>query len=116
MDSILLTIRKALGVEDDYDGFDTEILMHINTAIFTLSQLGVGPVDGYSVTGIEETWELFLTGFTGVDSVKTYIYLTVRLLFDPPANSFLVSSFEKQIEQLQWRLMVKVDPEIEEEV
>lgn len=111
MDSILLSIKKALGVEDDYDGFDTEIIMHINAALFTLNQLGVG-VDGYSISGIQETWAMFLTGFTGVESVKTYVYLTVRLLFDPPTNSFLVTSFEKQIEQLQWRLMVKTDPEV----
>lgn len=110
MDSILNTIKIALGVEADYNGFDTNILLDINSALSNLNQLGVGPVEGFVIKGENETWEQFLEDSIQLESVKSYILHKVRLSFDPPSNSFLVDAIQKQIQELEWRLMVQVDP------
>lgn len=111
MESILVTIRKGLGIQEDYDGFDNEIIMAINTAIMSLNQLNIGPVDGFSVTGIDETWTNLDTG-TDIAAMKSYILLKTKLEFDPPATSFVIASMERQIKELEWRLMVQVDPDV----
>ena len=109
MDSILLTIKKMLGIETDYDGFDVDIIVGINSAFMSLNQLGVGPEIGYSITTIDDEWADFLVAATNLEGVKSYIYLKTRLLFDPPSNSFLVDSISKQISELEWRLNVQAD-------
>ncbi len=107
MDSILNTVKIALGVEADYSGFDTNILLDINSAIFSLNQLGVGPVNGFTVKGQGETWEDLLGNTSLFELVKSYIVAKVRLSFDPPSNSFLVEAIQKQITEYEWRLMVQ---------
>jgi len=107
MDSILNTIKIALGVEADYNGFDTNILLDINSAIFSLNQLGVGPVSGFTVKGEGETWEDLLGNTILFELVKSYILAKVRLSFDPPSNSFLVDAIQKQIAEYEWRLLVQ---------
>ncbi len=109
MDSILNTVKMALGVEADYNGFDTNILLDINSAISNLNQIGVGPPDGFIVKSASETWANFLEGSILLESAKSYILDKVRLSFDPPSNSFLVEAIQKQIQELEWRLMVQVD-------
>lgn len=111
MESILITIRTMLGIEDDFDGFDTEIMTGINSAIFSLSQIGIGPDGGFEITGIDETWTELYDGVSNLQAVKSYIWLKTRLEFDPPGTSFLIESINNQINQLEWRLMVEVDPE-----
>lgn len=106
MDSILLSIKKLLGVETDFDGFNTDIIFGINTAFTSLYQLGIGPETGYSITGIDDLWSDFFGTAVNIESVKSYIYLKVRLIFDPPLNSFLVDSIQRQINELEWRLQV----------
>jgi len=107
MDSILNTVKLALGVEADYNGFDTNILLDINSAIFNLNQLGVGPIEGFIVKGEGENWEDLLGDSIDLELSKSYILNRVRLSFDPPSNSFLVDAIQKQIQEQEWRLMVQ---------
>lgn len=111
MDSILVTIRDALGIDDDYSGFDGEIILAVNNAIMLLSQLGIGPTDGYLITGVEETWTNLFDSVSNIEGVKSYILLKTRLQFDPPTTSFLLQAINNQIKELEWRLMVQVDPD-----
>lgn len=103
-DSILNSTKKLLGLEPDYDPFDMDITIHINAAFATLTQLGVGPVAGLTITGVDEVWDAFIGSDPGLNPVRSYVYLRVRLLFDPPTNSFTIAAMEKQIEELAWRL------------
>lgn len=111
-ESILNSIKALLGPDSDYDVFDPDLIIFINGAISTLTQLGIGPSEGFRITGEDETWNDFLGDAKDIESVKTYIYLSVRLVFDPPSNSFVVSAFEKRLEELAWRLNVAVDPKV----
>lgn len=108
-ESILLSVKKMLGLDKDYDVFDPELIIHINTVFGTLHQLGVGPEDQFRITGDSEVWSDFTTEGEQTDEVKSYVYLRVRLLFDPPSSSFVLSSFKEQLQELEWRLNVKAD-------
>lgn len=108
-ESILDTIKIMLGLEKDYDAFDIEIVTYINSALFTLSQLGVGPEEGFSITGSDEIWSNFIDEKSNLIAVQTYIKLKVQLLFDPPSNSFAVDAINKQIDELTWRLCLEAE-------
>lgn len=108
-DSILESVKKALGLTEEYAVFDPEIIMYINSTFSTLTQLGVGPEEGFAIEDNTSKWDTFLQGDKRLNSVKSYMYLKVRLIFDPPATSYLISAFEKQAQELEWRLNVKVD-------
>lgn len=108
-DSILVTIKKMLGLSDDYTPFDTDITIHINAALMNLTQLGVGPKEGFEISDYNETWEQFLTNNTKLGSVKTYVYLYVKMLFDPPSNSFVMDAMKRQLEEIGWRLNVQAE-------
>lgn len=107
-DSILITIKKMLGLAEDYTPFDTDVIVCINGAILAANQIGVG-VDGFTVKSDEETWTDFIGDYPQLEAVKQYIYMRTRLAFDPPANSFVVNSFEKQLDELTWRLNVQAE-------
>ena len=108
-DSILISIKKLLGLTEDYDAFDTDVMIHINTYLGVLNELGIG-VEGFVIEGPDETWDDFLEGSNvSLNEAKTYIYLRVRQVFDPPASSVLSSAFDKQIDELGWRMMTKVE-------
>ena len=110
-DSILNTIKKMLGPDDSYEAFDTEIIVHINTALSILAQLGVGPKNGFRITGPNETWDEFISdGSIDLESVKSYIYMKVKMIFDPPASSFVMKAMEDSCKEIEWRLNVAVDP------
>lgn len=111
-ESILDSTKKALGVGADYDVFDPDIIMHINSVFSTLNQLGIGPEDGFMIEDDEATWDTFLMGDKRLNSVKTYVFLKVRLLFDPPATSFLIAAYEKQITELEVRLNLYREGEV----
>lgn len=111
MDSILATVRAALGIEENYDGFDTEIKAAINSSIFALSQIGIGPSGGYSITSIGETWTDLFDGVSNLEGVKSFVILKTRLEFDPPNTSFVIEALNQQIKELEWRLAVEVDPD-----
>ena len=106
MDSILTSVKKLLGVGEEYTHFDDDIIMHINSVIFILTQIGIGPIEGFVITSKDQTWNDFLQGRINIESVKSYVYLKVRLLFDPPSNSFLVEAIERQISEYEWRLNI----------
>lgn len=108
-DSILESTKKLLGIDTSYDVFDLDITTHINSAFSTLFQAGVGPVEGFFIEDNTDTWDRFTGNRMHINDVKTYIYLRVRLLFDPPASSFGLAAIEKQIEELIWRLNVADD-------
>lgn len=108
-ESILNSIKKMLGIDADYDAFDTDILVNINSTFMTLRQLGVGPDGGYSITGPDETWADFLGDRTDLQAVKSYMYLKVRLLFDPPSSSFVLDSMDRQIKEFEYRLNLQAE-------
>lgn len=110
-DSILNSVKKNLGLDPEYKAFDQDILMHINTVFSILHQLGVGPDTGFFIEDDEATWAYFIGERANIHSVKTYVYLRVRLLFDPPATSFVIDSMQKQITELEWRLNVQREEE-----
>lgn len=106
--SILTSTKKTLGIAEEYTVFDLDVITHINSAFSTLTQLGVGPSGGFMIDDTSATWPDFFGSETHfeLNSVKSYIFLRVRQLFDPPSTSYLVTAMEKQIEQLEWRLNV----------
>lgn len=106
--SILLTVKKILGISEEYHAFDLDIIIDINSVFLTLNQLGVGPIEPYQIIGEEETWEDF-QGELQIPGVQTYVYLKTRLLFDPPTNSFLVDNMQKQIAELEWRMNIQTE-------
>lgn len=108
-DSILDSVKKTLGVDSDYDVFDADILTHINSTFLTLSQIGVGPVMGYMIEDSDPTWDDFLGKDSRLIAVKSYMYLKVRLLFDPPPTSFHIAAIEKQLNELEWRLNLQAE-------
>lgn len=107
--SILDSIKKLLGMEADYTAFDTDILIHINSTFSTLHQLGVGPKTAFSIESKADTWGSFIQDENKLNAVKTYVYIRVRLLFDPPETSHAREAFYKQAQELEWRLNVHAE-------
>lgn len=105
--SILNSVKKALNIDPSYTVFDEDILMHINSAFGTLKQLGLGPEEGFRIEDDTAVWSDYLVTENRYNEVKSYIYLRVRLLFDPPGTSFLVEAIKDQIKELEWRLNVE---------
>lgn len=107
-DSILNSVKKMCGLTEEYKAFDQDIIIYTNTAFSTLEQLGVGPAGGFAIEDENATWDTFLGNDLRLNSAKTYVYLRVRVLFDPPTTSYLISAMNDQIKELEWRLnMVK---------
>ena len=109
VDSILTSIKKLLGPEEIYEHFDADIVMHINSAFSTLTQLGVGPEEGFVIKDKTAIWKDFIQDDKLLEFVKTYIYLKVKLVFDPPLSSSVLDAMNRQINELEWRLNVAVD-------
>lgn len=103
-ENILASIKKLVMVDESYTVFDEDIRIHINTVLSNLCQMGIGPVDGFSVLTGEEVWSDFINDNKKLQNVKTYVYLKVRLVFDPPQNSTLVESINSQIKELEYRM------------
>ena len=108
MESILNSIKKMLGIAPDYDAFDPEIIMHINSAFMILNQLGVGPLKPFRINNAIQVWEEFLP-LGDIDAVRSYIYLRVKILFDPPQSSSILQAYDAQIKELEWRMNVMAD-------
>lgn len=107
--SILLSIKKRLGIGEDYEHFDDDVIMDINSAFTFLNQLGIGPKYGFSITGEDEEWLDFTKDIGKLEFIKTYVYLKVKLMFDPPQNSFTIDAINNQIKELEWRILVQND-------
>lgn len=109
-ESILTTIKKLLGLTEDYTPFDTDIIIHINSVFAILQQLGYGPEEGFSISDSTTTWDEY-TDASHLELIKSYIYLRVRLLFDTAtASSATLDVIQKQIAEFEWRINVAVDP------
>lgn len=109
-ESILITVKKILGLAEDYTVFDLDIITHINSVFTTLTQLHVGPPGGFMIEDETAVWGDFIDPIENLNAVKTYVYLRVRLLFDPPSTAYLVTATQEQIKELEWRLNVQADP------
>ena len=116
MESILTSIKKMLGITEEYEHFDQDIIIHINSVFMILTQLGVGPSEGFSIKDATATWSDFISDSNKIEGVKSYIYLKVKLLFDPPLSSSTVEAMKSQINELEWRLNVAVDPPPSEKI
>ena len=110
-DSILLSVKQYLGLEAGYNVFDPDVLMAINSALMVLEQLGISSDAVPSVSDDHATWTMLGSEFPGVNlgMLRSYVYGKARLLFDPPASSFGLSSLEKQVQEMEWRLNVQVE-------
>ena len=111
MDSILISIKKMLGITPDYTYFDTDLIIHINSVLAILTQIGVGSSEGFAIEDSTETWEDFVDDEKTIQFVKSYVYLKVKMLFDPSLSSAVIESSKGLINELEWRLMVAVDPD-----
>lgn len=109
-ESILTSIKKLLGLTEDDTSFDLDLIIHINTVFFTLNQLGVGPSEPFRIEDKTSTWDEFVDEGE-VEAVKSYIYLKVKMLFDPPSNSALLEAMKESAKEYEWRLNVAVDTE-----
>ena len=109
-ESILTSIKKLLGIDATYTHFDADLIMHINSVFSILTQLGVGPANGFSIRGKDETWTSFIDDENKFALVKSYMQLKVKLLFDPPLSSAVIESVNRQISEFEWRLLVAADP------
>lgn len=110
MESILNTIKKLLGLEDSYTHFDADIIIGINTAFSTITQIGVGPAEGFSISDKTANWSDYISDMSKLELIKSYIQLKTKLLFDPPTSSAVIEVINKQITELEWRISVMVDP------
>lgn len=113
MESILTSIKKLLGITEDETHFDQDIIMHINSVFSILTQMGVGPANGFAISDSKSIWSDFIEDDTRLELVKSYVHMKVRLLFDPPASSTILQSINSLISELEWRISVTVDPKNE---
>ncbi len=112
MESILTSIKKLLGIAEEYEHFDVDIIMHINSAFSVLTQLGVGPEEGFRIEDASTEWSDFLYDDPRLEMVRTYVYLKVKLVFDTTSSSSaVIESINRQIQELEWRINVTVDPD-----
>lgn len=111
-ESILISVKKLLGISSEDTSFDLDVLVHINTILTNLIQMGIGPSGGFYVSGNSETWGEFIQNDLLLQQVKSYVYLKVKLLFDPPTNSSMMDSFKQLANELEWRLFVEKDNQI----
>ena len=109
MDSILATIKRMLGDDETYEHFNAEIITHINSALSILTQLGVGPKTGFMITGSEQTWSDLVMDREDVEFIKSYIYLKVKLVFDPPTVSSVLEAMKETIKEYESRIQIAFD-------
>lgn len=110
-ETILSSVKHSVGITDEYTHFDDIITIHINTVLATIYQLGAGPASGFAVTTGDETWADFFGDSPKLNLIKSYVCLSVRMLFDPPTVGTLTDAINRQIDELEWRINVAVDPE-----
>lgn len=110
MESILTSIKKLIGITEDYKHFDTDLIIHINSVFMILSQMGIGPDNGFSISDETTTWNDYLPeGNKNFEAVKTYMYLKTRIVFDPPQSSSTMEAMKQTISELEWRLNVEAE-------
>lgn len=107
IDSVLDSVKKNLGIADDYTVFDEDLILHINSVFSTLNQIGVGPAEGFQIEDAAAVWFDFLGDDPRLNHIKTYMFLRVKFLFDPPTTSFHLNAIREQYQELEWRLSVQ---------
>ena len=108
-ESILTSVKKMLGLEEDYEHFDQDLIIHINSVIATLNQLGVGSEEGFSIQDKNAKWSDFIQDDRLINLVPTYVYLKVRLIFDPPTVSAVLDSINREANRYEWRINVAAE-------
>lgn len=117
MDSILTSVKKILGITEEYTHFDTDIIMHINSVFMVLTQIGVGPLNGFSISDESAVWDDFLSSdHWFASSLPTYVSGKVRLIFDPPTSSAHKDALQRTVDELEWRLNFAASELAENEV
>ena len=114
MESILTSIKKLLGIAEEYTHFDADLIMHINSVLSILTQIGVGPAEGFSIKDESSVWEDFVPENSKWELIKSYTYMKVKLLFDPPINSSVIESMNRIISELEWRILISGEEENDE--
>ncbi len=114
-DSILTSVKKMLGIAEQYEHFDADLLMHINSVFSILRQLGVGPADGFMIEDKSSIWSDFISDESKYMLAKSYMFLKVKLLFDPPLSSAVLECYKTQISEYEWRLNITVEDCIKNE-
>lgn len=114
-ESILTSTKKLLGIAEDYTQFDVDLIIHINTVLSILGQIGVGDESRYSIVDKSTTWDTLIGYESKLDMVKSYVYLKVKILFDPPQSSAVMEAINRTISELEWRILVATDPTENEE-
>lgn len=110
MESILTSIKKLLGIAEEYTHFDSDIIMHINSVFMTLNQLGVGPSEGFYIEDETTEWTEFIPSMNKLQAVKTYVFLNVKILFDSSTmGSATLAAYERQIQALEWRMTIEAE-------
>ena len=110
MESILTSIKKLLGITEEYEHFDSDLIIHINSVLAVLTQIGVGPSTGFSISDKYAKWADFIDDDARLEFVKSYVFLKVKLLFDPPISSAVAESTKRLCDELEWRISTTVDP------
>lgn len=107
-DSILNDVKKLLGLDPSYTPFDQDVILHINTVLSTLNQIGIGPTAGFSIVDDTATWDAFMGSSEDPtkNNVKSYVFMKVKMMFDPPQTSFVIEAYNRQILELEWRINV----------
>lgn len=112
MESVLTSVKKMLGIDESYEHFDPDIIIHINSVFAVLTQLGVGPSTGFSISDSSTVWDEYISDETRLSTVKSYVFLRVKLLFDPPLSSAVMECYKTQISELEWRMNVAAETEV----
>lgn len=110
-ESILITIKKLLGLSENNESFDLDVITHINTVFMTLRQIGVGPEEGFSIEDDGAIWEDYVSPDDDLEAIKTYIFLRVKIIFDPPLNAAVLEALQENMREYEWRLNSRVDYE-----
>lgn len=115
MDSILTSVKKMLGITEEYEHFDADIIMHINSVFMILTQMGVGPTEGFAIEDASTSWSDYIpnTSLVKMEGVKSYMYAKVRLMFDPPTISSVMDAMNRMVSEFEWRLNVAAESQSE---
>ena len=108
-ESILTSIKKLLGITEEDKNFDPDLIMHINSVLMVLNQLGIGPSEGFRIEDDSAEWSDFIDDSKNLEAVKTYMHHRVKLLFDPPLSSAVMEAIKQTISELEWRLVLQAE-------
>ena len=116
MDRILVSVKKLIGLYEDDDAFDADLIMHINSSFLVLSQLGVGPDEGFYINDDSAVWTDFISdNMLLLNYVKTFVYLKAKLVFDPPSSSIATQSMQEMVREHEWRIVHENEKNISSE-